>query len=224
MSISLLLAVTMMIGTRVRVRSSRHTSIPDFWGNQMSSRTRSGRTRSNMAEPLDPVAGDGHEESLPLQPDHQGLDERLLVLDDQHRERFRQCVRPLVSDARTRGDRHRRQAEDEGGSLSLDGVEPGPCRRGWRPHAGRSKARGRCRPWRGTGPDRPGRTVRRFARRSRAGIPTPSSSTEISTPSGAPPWALFIVPTSGPLAPAPAAPVGPPPVTPPALVGPRAAA
>src|SRR5215472_8960037 len=44
----------MMIGTRVRVRSSRQTSIPDLWGSQMSSRTTSGRTRSNMASPSIP--------------------------------------------------------------------------------------------------------------------------------------------------------------------------
>jgi hypothetical protein len=88
-SISLLLAVTMMIGTLVLVRSSRHTSIPDLSGNQMSSSTRSGRTRSNIARPSMPSRATVTRKPSRLRPDHQRLDEGLLVLDHQHSEGFR---------------------------------------------------------------------------------------------------------------------------------------
>jgi hypothetical protein len=46
-SISAPLAVTMMIGTWVRRRSCRHTSMPDTRGSITSSSTRSGLTMSN---------------------------------------------------------------------------------------------------------------------------------------------------------------------------------
>ena len=49
MSISLPLAVTMMIGTEERRRSSRHTSMPDTLGSITSSSTRSGPTASNTS-------------------------------------------------------------------------------------------------------------------------------------------------------------------------------
>ena len=49
MSISLPLAVTMMIGTDERRRSSRHTSMPDTLGSITSSSTRSGFTASKMS-------------------------------------------------------------------------------------------------------------------------------------------------------------------------------
>ena len=55
MSISELLAVTMMIGTLERARSTRHTSSPDTVGNITSNNTRSGSTDGNISSPSAPV-------------------------------------------------------------------------------------------------------------------------------------------------------------------------
>ena len=83
MSISLPLAVTMMIGTDDRRRISRHTSMPETFGSITSSSTRSGRTASNTSSASAPSRGHLHAEALPLQPDGEGLDEGVLVLDHQ---------------------------------------------------------------------------------------------------------------------------------------------
>ena len=54
MSISDPLAVTMMIGTWLRLRSWRHTSMPLIRGSITSSSTMSGATASNMSSACGP--------------------------------------------------------------------------------------------------------------------------------------------------------------------------
>ena len=163
MSISEPLAVTMMIGTRLRLRSSRHTSMPETRGSITSSSTRSGCTTSKSVEGLGAVAGDLHPEALALEADGEGVDEAVLVLDDEDRgvgvhasSRLQVGVDgapgPAGSDERERG------------ALALAGRRPGTRRRGcWR-RGGRWRGRGRCRRSRGCGPGRPGRSARRCAR------------------------------------------------------------
>ena len=59
----------MMIGTRERLRSSRHTSMPDTRGSITSSSTRSGSTDVEELQRLDAVAGDLDPEALACQAD-----------------------------------------------------------------------------------------------------------------------------------------------------------
>ena len=87
MSISVPLAVTMMMGTGERARMARHTSIPDILGSMMSSSTRSGSMASKSCQRLGPVPGHVHVEALTPEPDDQGVDEGLLVLGHEHRHR-----------------------------------------------------------------------------------------------------------------------------------------
>ena len=83
MSISAPLAVTMMIGTVERRRSSRHTSTPDTLGSITSSSTRSGWTASNTSRASAPSRAICTRNPSRFRPDGQGLDEGVLVLDDQ---------------------------------------------------------------------------------------------------------------------------------------------
>ncbi len=79
MSISVPLAVTMMIGTAERARIERHTSMPDILGSIRSKRTRSGSSRRRAAGPPG-HHGRQYLEAFVAQPHDQGVDERLLIL------------------------------------------------------------------------------------------------------------------------------------------------
>ena len=68
----------------MRRRSSRQTSMPDTFGSITSSSTRSGCDLVEAVERLGTVAGDLDLEALASQADGEGVDERLLVLDEQH--------------------------------------------------------------------------------------------------------------------------------------------
>jgi hypothetical protein len=83
-SISVPLAVTMMMGTRERVRMARHTSMPDILGSIRSSRRMSGSVSSIEAQRLGAVAGHDDPEPLVGQADDQRVDEGLLVLGQEH--------------------------------------------------------------------------------------------------------------------------------------------
>ena len=87
MSISVPLAVTMMMGTCERARMVRHTSMPDILGSMRSSRRMSGVRLLEELQRLVAVAGHGDPEALVGQSDHQRLDEGLLVLGQQHLDR-----------------------------------------------------------------------------------------------------------------------------------------
>ncbi len=84
MSISVPLAVTMMIGTDERARMARHTSMPDSLGSMRSSRTRSGSGSSKRWSASLPSRATRHVEALAGQADDQRVDEGLLVLGQQH--------------------------------------------------------------------------------------------------------------------------------------------
>ena len=84
MSISPPLAVTMMIGTDDRRRSSRHTSMPETFGQHHVEQHEVGPDGVEQVERLGAVAGHLHAEALALQADGEGLDEGVLVLDHQH--------------------------------------------------------------------------------------------------------------------------------------------
>ena len=75
----------MMIGTWLRLRSCRQTSMPLSRGSITSSSTRSGRTMSKRSSASNPSRGDLDREALAAQADRQRLDEARLVLDDEHR-------------------------------------------------------------------------------------------------------------------------------------------
>ena len=66
MSISEPLAVTMMIGTFELLRSSRHTSMPETFGQHDVEQHEVGRDGVEQVERLGAVAGDLHPEPLPL--------------------------------------------------------------------------------------------------------------------------------------------------------------
>ena len=83
MSTSLSFAVSMMIGTVERVRSSRHTSVPESPGSMRSSRTRSAPERSNSASAARPSPAIVGVVSLPPQQERERLAERRLVFDDE---------------------------------------------------------------------------------------------------------------------------------------------
>ena len=65
-------------------RIDRHTSMPDSRGSMRSRRTRSGSTSAKRRSASLPSRGHGHVEALAGQSDHQGVDERLVVLGQQH--------------------------------------------------------------------------------------------------------------------------------------------
>ncbi len=83
MSISVPLAVTMMIGTDERARMDRQTSMPDNLGSMRSSRTRSGSISSKSWRASAPSRATVDPEALAAQADDQGVDEGLLVLGQQ---------------------------------------------------------------------------------------------------------------------------------------------
>ena len=74
----------MMIGTLLRLRSARQTSVPDSPGSIRSSSTMSAPPRSNSASASGPVLGDDDLEALPAQHVGQRVGEGLLVLHHQH--------------------------------------------------------------------------------------------------------------------------------------------
>ena len=87
MSISEPLAVTMMIGTFDRVpQLAAHVDARDLRQHHVE-QDEVGPHGVEQVERLGAVAGDLHPEPLALQPDGQGLDEGLLVLDDEDRGR-----------------------------------------------------------------------------------------------------------------------------------------
>ena len=97
------------------------------------------------------VAGHGHVEALAGQADDQRVDERLVVLGQQH---LGLCdsgrrARPTLARSRTASRRVlRRTGEDqgEGRSLALAGSRPRHGPGGCWPRGGRWRGRGRCRP------------------------------------------------------------------------------
>ena len=77
----------MMIGTRERVRSSRHTSIPDIFGSMTSSSTSAGFVASKRIDGFHAVGRGLDEETLALQRDRERVAVRLLVVDDEDQGR-----------------------------------------------------------------------------------------------------------------------------------------
>ena len=73
----------MMIGTLLRLRISRHTSMPDTFGQHHVEQHEVGPDGVEQVERLGAVAGDLHPEPLALEADGQGVDEAVLVLDDE---------------------------------------------------------------------------------------------------------------------------------------------
>ena len=182
MSISAPLAVTMMIGTWLRLRSCRHTSMPDTWGSITSSRTRSGLTASNRSRAWAPSRATWTRKPSRRRPDGQGVDEGLLVLHDQHGGLLGHVTLPRAIVGGETGDRAgQRDAQRERRALALDRTPPRPAAvvGGHVAHDG--EARARCRRSRGCGPGRPGRSARRCGRGRAAGMPMPWSRTAMST-------------------------------------------
>ena len=103
MSISAPLAVTMMIGTWLFLRSCRHTSMPEILGSITSSRTRSGRTMSKRSRASYPSTATSTGNPSRRETDRQGLDEARLVLDDEDHRRARWS--PTEADGPTRPGR-----------------------------------------------------------------------------------------------------------------------
>ncbi len=87
MSISVPLAVTMMIGTCESGRMARHTSTPDILGKHDVEQHEIRFEGVEHGQRLGPVAGDGDVEALAPEPDDERVDEGLLVLghEDRHR-------------------------------------------------------------------------------------------------------------------------------------------
>ena len=73
----------MMIGTWLRLRSSRHTSMPLSLGSITSSSTMSGCTSSKRCTASNPSVTATDPEALAGEPDGERLDEAGLVLDDE---------------------------------------------------------------------------------------------------------------------------------------------
>ena len=175
-----------MIGTRDRVRNLPADVDARQLGQHHVEQHQIGPHRVEDVHRLDPVAGHLDQEALAFQPDDQGLDEGLLVLDDEHGGRISHDWPPWnrspgvdsPPDAAGKAQRERR-------ALALPGLDPDVDHRGCRRRGGRWPGRGRCRRCRATGPGRPGRSARRCARgpgpgcrcrgrrpRSRPGSPT----------------------------------------------------
>ena len=134
MSISLDLAVTMMIGTVLIWRIWRHTSIPETRGSITSSSTRSGCDERKPLERFGTVSGDLDVEPFPRQTDLQRFDETRLVFDDQNGwlAHAAPSPAPVVLRRRALGDfgadrrrRHdRRQPQRERAALTLRSTRP----------------------------------------------------------------------------------------------------
>ena len=97
-SISAPLAVTMMIGTWLRLRSCRQTSMPLIRGSITSSRTRSGFTTSKRSSASKPSVATSTWNPSRRSPIVRASTKLGLVLDDQHRRR-RSRTRLIVSRA-----------------------------------------------------------------------------------------------------------------------------
>ena len=155
-----------MIGTWLRLRSCRHTSMPDDLRQHHVEQHEVGVDGVEQVEGLGAVAGDLHAEALAPQADRQRLDEAdssssttsTVVCGHAHAST---CLR------------HRCTATGPGpaGMRSVN-VEPSPslrrrptrCRRGWWRRGARWPGRGRCRRSPGCGPGRRGRSARRCGR------------------------------------------------------------
>jgi hypothetical protein len=108
MSISESFAVSMMIGTVERARSSRHTSVPGQAGSMRSSSTRSAPRWSKAVIADGPVGGDLHLVALALEQEAQRVAEGDLVLDEQdagHVRSPRSGVATRVADSVARDER-----------------------------------------------------------------------------------------------------------------------
>ena len=141
MSISVPLAVTMMIGTAERALIARQTSIPESFGSMRSSRTRSGWTASNLLSASGPSRAIVTSNPSRAESEHERVDERLLVFCKENRDGVPCRARPLerLSDSditahRVWGLRElglsgslqlvlRRHDELEGGSLTLSRLD-----------------------------------------------------------------------------------------------------
>ncbi len=75
-------------------------------------------------ERLGPVAGDLHAEALPLEPDGEGLDEGVLVLDDQDRGAGGGHRDQPASEVTATGPGSDRESQGERGALALEGLDP----------------------------------------------------------------------------------------------------
>ena len=113
-----------MIGTWLRLRSCRHTSMPESFGQHHVEQHEVGVDGVEQVERLGAVAGHLDPEALALEADGEGVDEGLLVLDDQHG-----ASGSVIGSRLPRGDRRRdepvavlaeRDAEGERRALALD--------------------------------------------------------------------------------------------------------
>ena len=168
MSISAPLAVTMMIGTWLRLRSWRHTSMPRDLGQHHVEQHEVGvaRRRTGRA-PRRRRGRPATRKPSRRRPDRQRVDEATPRPRRSARWSARSCS-PCLRACRGGSDRRR---AGPAGTRSVN-VEPSPSvrrdrdrrRRGWWRRGARWPARGRCRRSRGCGPGRPGRSARRCGR------------------------------------------------------------
>ena len=77
----------MMIGTRDRARSSRHTSMPEIFGQHHVEQHERGPRRVEARDRLRAVGRGLDEEALALQRDGERVAVRLLVVDDENQGR-----------------------------------------------------------------------------------------------------------------------------------------
>ena len=190
MSISAPLAVTMMIGTWLRLRSWRHTSMPDTFGSITSSSTRSGWTASNRSSAWAPSRA-----TCTRKPSRRSPTVRASTKDSSSsttstvvsvtltaasaRSARSTCLlRPVTRAMRAGADR---DAQRERRARRPPGTRPTRCRRGWWPRGARWRGRGRCRRSRGCGPGRPGRSARRCGRGRAPGCRCRGRATTMST-------------------------------------------
>ena len=95
MSISLVLAVTMMTGVRwPQTATARHTSIPETRGSVMSHQ--SSQDGAELIERFGTVTGHLHPEAFTLQAYDKGVDKRRFVLDDEDGHLLRHWPAPAA--------------------------------------------------------------------------------------------------------------------------------
>ena len=161
MSISPSLAVSMMIGTLLRLRSARQTSVPDRPGQHQVEQDDVGAAAVELGQRVRAGAGDDGLEALPAQHVGQRVGEGLLVLHHQHSGHegsFSSCSRAA---GRRRCAAGQRDAQGERRAEALLAPDAHRAAVVARHVLDDRQARGRCRRccWPGTG--RPGRSARR---------------------------------------------------------------